>query len=75
MNIINLSIEAGKRYKRRDGSITPELVLKDNGEGFLMDPQQGWDYDPESDFGHQVVEFKGAMHPHDLIEVYEGDAA
>lgn len=66
-----MKLEAGKRYVRRDGTISGELELYPRG--WLQDPDTSLFFDPsDEEFGHLV--FVGTKScAKDLVKEYEGD--
>jgi hypothetical protein len=65
-----MKIEVGKRYVRRDGSVTP--VLSEDwvpGTGYAHDTESSFVYDTKGGpLDHQVFSYK--KHPYDLISEY-----
>jgi hypothetical protein len=63
-----MRIEVGKRYVRRDGSVTQPLVLRGS---YLYDKDAGYFYDQYQDDGWRV--FPGENHFCDLMVEYHGN--
>lgn len=65
-----MKVEAGKRYVRRDGSVTDPLVF-DEETPFLIDIETGFYYDALDDFvGNMIMPYSKIEHDCDLIAEY-----
>jgi len=61
----------GKRYIRRDGTVSPPLVV-DHYEEYLVDPETKWEFErPEQESEEGNLVYPGEEHPHDLMEEYK----
>lgn len=65
-----MKLEVGKRYVRRDGTVTPPLVVDQWNSDWLCDPEHDIAYD-NSFLGHQVFSFQ--EDECDLMEEYKGE--
>lgn len=66
-----MKLEAGKRYVRRDGTVTPPLVVDLWTEGFLQDPETEFIFDSRDEELGDCV-FVSEKNPKDLVAPYEG---
>ena len=69
-----MKLEVGKRYVRRDGTITPPLMVDPWGwEDTLIDPETEMVYfsDGDDDYTSFVFSFRKDMK--DLVAIYQGD--
>lgn len=68
-----MKIEEGKRYVRRDNTITPPLEhYGSNMRGFVVveDTSNAYLYN-NTEFGHMIFGKNGKEHPCDLIEEFK----
>lgn len=69
-----LKIEAGKRYVRRDGSVTPPLMVDPLGfEDIVVDPVTEMVYSSKEGNERGAFVFSFAEDEWDLVSAYEGD--
>lgn len=69
-----MKIEEGKRYIRRDNTITPPMELycsEFSGINVVFDPEHNWLYNNSEEFGHLVFGKSKREHSHDLIEEFK----
>ena len=65
-----MKLETGKRYIRRDGSVTDPLVVGEGTDkGWLIDTTMNLAFDPASPRGHLVFSFIAS--DFDLVMEYE----
>lgn len=72
-----MKLKDGKRYIRRDGTVSPELVYdpygpEENGDYWLYDEETKFVYSDQDVNGNMVTPSLG-KHPKDLMEEYKGD--
>lgn len=64
-------LEEGKRYVRRDGTVTEKLVRKDfSGIEYLVDPDYCFLYDARDSSGNKVFSDPENQHDCDLVQEY-----
>lgn len=71
-NILGFKIVAGRRYVRRNGTITPPLVVSRFHDYWLSDPETGMAYSDDPETGHLAIPGFGE-HRHDLLAEAEED--
>lgn len=73
-----MKLEVGKRYVRRDDTVSPKLVYdpygdEEDGNYWLLDEETGFVYSDYEADGNMVAPFSFGKHPKDLMEEYKGD--
>lgn len=69
-----LKVEAGKRYVRRDGSVTPPLMVDPLGwDNIVIDPQTELIYSSQEGDERGPFVFSFREDAYDLMSVYEGE--